>query len=469
MRSTFLPLLTLLAFAPGALQAAETDLVARGEYLTRAADCAACHATPSGTPWIGGRPFKMPMGIGVLYSANITPDPDTGIGRYTDDEWVEMMHHGIGRGGKHLYPAMPYNSYTLMSREDALAIKAYMFTVPPVRSTPPANELVFPANQRWLMAGWNLINNPDHRLKPADGKTAEWNRGAYLVEALGHCAQCHTPRNITMGLSGKQFAGAEQADWMAYNLTSDRDHGIGDWTDDQLVQYLGTGHAEGRGPASGPMAEAVENSLQYMTPADLRAMVAYLRDLPARSDGPLALRSASAAPGIAAVSASMGRGRPYNIAPNTDNPDSMGARVFAQACSGCHLPDGAGRQSSWAALGGDHSTGDPSGANMVQVLLHGSQIDTRQGLMFMHGFAGAYTNQELAAVSNYTIAQFSGRTGTLAAKDFVPPGTPPLGKILVATSAALILCVAAAAGFILLRRTRGRQAPTYDATSRSQA
>ena len=122
-----------------------------------------------------------------------------------------------------------------------------MFTVPPVRSTPPANDLVFPANQRWLMAGWNLINNPGHRLKPADGKTTEWNRGAYLVEALGHCAQCHTPRNITMGLSGKQFAGAEQADWMAYNLTSDRDHGIGGWTDDQLVQYLSTGHAEGAG------------------------------------------------------------------------------------------------------------------------------------------------------------------------------------------------------------------------------
>jgi len=267
------------------------------------------------------------MGIGVLYSANITPDPDTGIGRYSDDEWVEMMHHGIGRGGKHLYPAMPYNSYTLMSREDALAIKAYMFTQPAVRSTPPENELVFPANQRWLMAGWNLINNPGHRLKTVDGKSVEWNRGAYLVEALGHCAQCHTPRNITQGLSGKQFAGAEQADWVAYNLISDRDHGIGGWTDNQLVQYLGTGHADGRGPASGPMAEAVENSLRYMTQDDLSAMVVYLRDLPARTDGPPAVPAVAASPAINAASASIGAGRP------TSPPTPAARTAWAHAYS----------------------------------------------------------------------------------------------------------------------------------------
>ena len=459
MRATALCLVSLLAFAPTAAQAEDNDLVKRGEYLTRAADCAACHMSPAGIPWVGGRPFKMPMGIGVLYSANITPDPDTGIGKYTDDEWVEMMHSGIGRGGKHLYPAMPYNSYTLMSREDALAIKAYMFTQPAVRSTPPENDLMFPANQRWLMAGWNLINNPGRRLKPVDGKATEWNRGAYLVEALGHCAQCHTPRNITMGLSGKQFAGAEQADWLAYNVTSDKDHGIGGWTDDQLVQYLSTGQADGHGPASGPMSEAVENSLRYMTQGDLRAMVAYLRDLPARTDGPPAVPAATAAPAIIAASASLGAGRPSDIAPNADGPDSVGARVFAQACAGCHLPAGSGRQSPWAALGGDHSTGDTSGVNMIQVLLHGSQIVTEKGLMFMHGFAGAYTNEELAAVSNYTIAQYSGRTGTVRAKDFVPPSTLPLGKILVAASAAVVLCVGMVA-VALLRTTRWKKRAT---------
>ncbi len=396
-----------LLLAPGTARA-DDALVKRGEYLTRAADCAACHNSPSGQAWVGGREFKLPMG--VLYSPNITPDRDTGIGQYTDDEWVSMMHDGIGRGGRHLYPAMPYNSYTGMSRDDALAIKAYMFAQTPVKATAPDNRMRFPFNQRWLMAGWNLFNNPDRRLEPVADKSPEWNRGAYLVEALGHCAQCHTPRNFMQGLSGKHLAGASQQGWMSYNLTSDRDHGIGGWSDDQLVQYLGTGQAEGRGPAGGPMSEAVQHSLRYLTQPDLRAMVAYLRDVPARPDGPPAL-SAAAEPAPANVaSASTGGGA----------DGGLGARVFAQACAGCHLPDGAGRQSPWAALGGDHTTGDTSGTNIVQVLTHGAQIETDQGLMFMHAFTGAYTAAEMAAVSNYVIAHYSGRTGTVTAKDFKP-------------------------------------------------
>ncbi len=404
-------MLGLAVLAPGVARA-QDDLVKRGEYLTRAADCAACHNSPSGQAWVGGREFRLPMG--VLYSPNITPDPETGIGRYTDDEWVSMMHDGIGRGGKHLYPAMPYNSYTGMSRDDALAIKAYMFAQTPVKATAPENRMRFPFNQRWLMIGWNLFNNPDKRLEPVADKSAEWNRGAYLVEALGHCAQCHTPRNFMQGLSGKHFAGAPQQGWMAYNMTSDKDHGIGGWSDEQLVQYLGTGQAEGRGPASGPMAEAVQHSLRYMTPADLKAIVVYLRDVPALPDGPPAL-SAAAEPAPANVaSASTGGGADAAAA------NGLGARVFAQACAGCHLPDGAGRQSPWAALGGDHSTGDTAGHNIVQVLTHGSQIETDQGLMFMHGFTEAYTSAEMAAVSNYVIAHYSGRTGTVTAKDFKP-------------------------------------------------
>ena len=411
LRAGMAAMLGLLMLAPG-LARADDDLVKRGEYLTRAADCAACHNSPSGQAWVGGREFKLPMG--VLYSPNITPDRDTGIGQYTDDEWVEMMHHGIGRGGKHLYPAMPYNSYTGMSREDVLAIKAYMFAQTPVKATAPENRMRFPFNQRWLMVGWNLFNNPNRRLEPAADRSPEWNRGAYLVEALGHCAQCHTPRNFMQGLSGKHFAGASQQGWMSYNMTSDKDHGIGGWSDEQLVQYLGTGQAEGRGPASGPMAEAVQHSLRYMTPADLKAIVVYLRDVPPLPDGPPALSAAAEPAPANVVSASTGGGA------DAGSPGGLGARVFAQACAGCHLPDGAGRQSPWAALGGDHSTGDTAGNNIVQVLTHGSQIETDQGLMFMHGFTEAYTTAEMAAVSNYVIAHYSGRTGTVTAKDFKP-------------------------------------------------
>ncbi|HEY0293083.1 MAG TPA: cytochrome c, partial [Hansschlegelia sp.] len=211
----------VLAFAPVSARAdAQSDLVARGEYVTRAADCVACHTVPGGKQFTGGRPFKLPFG--VLYSPNLTPDETTGIAGYSDDDWVRMLHEGVGRGGKHLYPAMPYASYTGMSREDALAVKAYLMSLAPVHAPAPENDIGFPFNQRWGMMFWNLLNNPDKRFEPDPAKSAEYNRGAYLVDTLGHCGECHTPRNLTMGLkNSKKFAGAEQEGWLAYNLTSD--------------------------------------------------------------------------------------------------------------------------------------------------------------------------------------------------------------------------------------------------------
>ncbi|MCB8883683.1 c-type cytochrome [Acidisoma cellulosilytica] len=387
MRRLVLALLLSLA-APLAARAASTsDLVQRGEYLTRAADCAACHTAPGGTTYAGGRQFQLPFGD--LYSPNITPDKETGIGQYTDAQFIRVLHRGIGREGQHLYPAMPYPSYTKMSDEDALAIKAYLFSLPPVHAPTKPNNFGFPFNQRWLMVFWNLINNPDSRLQSDPSKSAAWNRGAYLVEALGHCAECHTPRNFMQAKSSRQFAGTIQAGWFAYNLTSDPVHGIGAWSDASLEEFLSTGKAPGHGLASGPMAEAIEYSLRYMTPDDIAAMVTYLRTIPARDDGPA-------------------------IVPATVTPlstASLGEHIFIRACAGCHLPNGTGRQSPWAALGGDHSTGDVTGTNVVQVLTNGSQIETNEGLMFMHPFTGAYTDDELAAVGNYVIGQFSGRQG----------------------------------------------------------
>ena len=372
---------------------AQSDLVKRGEYLTRAADCQACHSAAGGGAFAGGRAFTLPMG--VLYSPNITPDAETGIGRYTDDEFVRVLHSGVARGGKHLYPAMPYNSYTLMTRDDALAIKAYLFSLPAVHATAPANRMSFPYNIRAVMIGWNLLNNPDHRFTPDANATPERNRGAYLVEALGHCAQCHTPRTATQGLdTARAYAGAVQQGWNAYNLTSDAAHGLKNWSDAALEQYLSTGHADGHGPASGPMAEAVQYSLHYLTPSDIHAMVVYLRGIPAQPDGPEA---------------------PLPVVASQSNPDP-GRQLFAEACAGCHLPSGEGRQSAWASLRGDHSLGDPSATNMLQVLAHGSQIQTDQGLMFMHAFTRAYTDPELAEMANYAITQFGGRQGDVTAQ-----------------------------------------------------
>ncbi len=359
-------------------------LIARGEYLTRAADCEACHTNPGGEPFAGGRAFDLPFG--TLYAPNLTPDREHGIGAWSNAEFVRALHHGIGRNGEDLYPAFPYASYALLTDDDALAIRAYLATVKPVATTPPANDLKFPFNQRYLMRAWKLLFVPDHRFVADTSKDATWNRGAYLIGPLGHCGECHTPRDLLQGLDeSRKFAGTKQVGWLAYNLTSDPDHGIGSWSDAQLAQYLSTGHAEGRGPASGPMAEVVGFSLRYLSADDIHAMVTYLRSIPPQPDGPPAV----------------GRGAPAGAGKNP-----LGARIFVEACAGCHLPSGHGRQSPWAALAGSHTTGDPDANNLLQVLAEGTQIKTSQGLMFMHAFTSAYTDEELAAVANYTCAQF---------------------------------------------------------------
>ena len=395
-----------------AASAKADDLVAKGEYLTRAADCAACHTVAGGPMFAGGRAFVLPMG--TVYAPNITPDAKTGIGGYSDDDWLRMLQAGVARDGRHLYPAMPYASYTKLSRDDALAIKAYLFSLKPVETGPtPAATMKFPYDQRWGLAVWNLVNARNKRFTPDSGKSAAWNRGAYLVEALGHCGECHTPRNFMQGLKdAKAYAGANQQGWVAYNISSDKNAGIGGWSDEQLAQYLSTGQAPGRGPASGPMAEAIQYSLRYLTPDDIKAMVAYLRDRPAQPDGPPAVPAT-----VTAAAA-----------------DPMGAHLYNQACAGCHLPDGKGRQSPWAALGGSHSTGDVNGANLVQILAHGSQMETAQGLVFMHSFTGGYSDAELASIANYAIGQMSGRQGQVTAQqiknargpdDHKPTDPPP--------------------------------------------
>jgi mono/diheme cytochrome c family protein len=386
-------LMALMLLGPITAHAqAPSEQIARGEYVTRAADCAACHTLPGGQPFTGGRAFKLP--IGVVYSPNITPDAATGIGQYTDAQWLRVIHRGIDRVGAHLYPAMPYPSYTRMSDDDALAIKAYLFSLKPVHAVAPVNKVRFPFNQRWLMVFWNLVNNPDSRFSPDPSQSAAWNRGAYFVEALGHCGECHTPRNFMQALRGRRFAGTVQAGWLAYNLTSDPTHGLGGWSDAALSSYLSTGQAAGHGPASGPMGEAVGYSLRYMTPTDIAAVVTYLRTVPAEPDGPDAM--------------------PATIQPVETS--GLGQRIFVQACAGCHLPNGTGRQSPWAALGGSHSTGDVTGTNIVEVLANGTQIQTDRGLMFMHRFTEAYTDQELAAVANYVIGDIGGRRGQVSAQ-----------------------------------------------------
>ncbi len=222
---------------------AQASLVERGEYLARAADCMVCHTSQGGREYAGGFPFKLPFG--TLYSTNITPDKDTGIGNYSDEDFLNAMHRGVRRDGQRLYPAMPFTSYTYITDADALAIKAYLFSLAPVHAETPMNTLTFPFNQRWGMAFWSALFNPDTRFAPDTTQTAAWNRGAYIAEALAHCGDCHTPRNLAFALDNRQkFGGALTAGWRAYNISSDKDTGVGSWSKDDLVSYLSTGHAK---------------------------------------------------------------------------------------------------------------------------------------------------------------------------------------------------------------------------------
>lgn len=382
--------------------------IQRGEYIARAADCEACHTLGNGARYAGGLPFKLPFG--TIYATNITPDEETGIGRWNDAEFVRAVRQGVSRDGHNLYPAFPYTAYALMSDEDALALKDYLFTIPAARSTPPVSELSFPFNQRYLMRGWNLLFKPSSPYQPDQQRSPEWNRGAYLVEGLGHCGECHTPRNLLFARDeSRKFAGAITAGWMAYNLTSDREYGIGSWSDQQIADYLAKGHAEGRGAASGSMAEAVEYSLRFLTPEDIRAMVAYLRTVPPQRGGadisvdtdPPALRASTA----------------FSPPPEQAAEGSLGLTLFQGACASCHGWNGEGLQHPHASLRGSQTVNDPAGTNLLQVLIHGSHMTTNEGEVFMPAFGTAYSDPELAALANYVIGHFGNKQSSLTSMD----------------------------------------------------
>jgi mono/diheme cytochrome c family protein len=378
------------------------DLVARGEYLTRAADCAACHTVPGGKPFAGGLPFKLPM-IGTLYSTNITPDPETGIGAWSDDEFARAMHDGIGKGGKHLYPAFPYPSYALMTRSDALAIKAYLFSLKPVKYAPPPNDVSFPFNQRYLMMFWNVLFKPSHSFEPNVDQPAGWNRGAYLVEALGHCGDCHTPRNILFGLNNhRKFEGALIEGWKAYNITPNPKWGIGAWSDAQLQGYLAHGHADGRDSASGPMAEVIDKSLRFLSQEDIGAMANYVRSVPSKA----------ATGELAVVAAPTEQQAPKPIQADSGG-SRLGLHVFEGACIGCHSFDGTGAVSNYAALLGTRAVNDPEGTNATQAILQGTHLHTALGKVFMPGFGNGYSDAEIAAVVNFVTGRFGTNASAL--------------------------------------------------------
>jgi mono/diheme cytochrome c family protein len=381
---------------------AQASLVERGAYLARAADCMVCHTTQGGKEYAGGLGFKLPFG--TLYSTNITPDKETGIGNYSDQDFLNALHRGTRRDGARLYPAMPYTSYTYITDADVLAIKAYLFSLAPVRAAPPANTLTFPFNQRWAMAFWSELFNPDTRFEPDTSKSPEWNRGAYLAEALAHCGECHTPRNFAFALDNrKKFGGALTAGWRAFNISSDKATGLGAWSDDDIFSYLSTGHAAGHGTASGPMGEAVDHSFSQLAPEDIRAMVVYLRSVPAIASADLPATTAPAAPASHKDGGS--------------TPDPRGKMVFQGACVSCHGWTGESSLSPFATLTGAWAVNDPSATNVAQIVISGTRRHTPQDAVSMPAFGNAYSDVEIAAVANYVTARFGSKPSRITAQD----------------------------------------------------
>ncbi len=355
-----------------------------------------------GQRFAGERAFATPFG--VLYSPNITADRETGIGAWSDADFLRAVHRGIARNGERLYPAFPYESYTLIADQDVLAIKAYLFSMPVAHGAAPPNSLRFPFDQRWLMGIWAAFYNPDQRFRPHTDRSPEWNRGAYLVEALGHCGDCHTPRNLAQALDNRRkFSGTVISAWRAYNITPDPVSGIGTWSDDELAEYLRSGRAAGHGSAGGPMAEQVTASSGKLTGGDLHAVVIYLRSIPSiRTPDLPVVRSGPASDSPKAVQAAI---------------ELRGREIFEGACASCHGWSGVSPLTPYATLTGDRAVNDLSAMNVVQIVLSGARTPTAEAPVLMPAFADAYSDTEIAAVANYVTARFGAAPSRLTAQD----------------------------------------------------
>lgn len=379
------------ALQPGALPAhrntgavdATTQLIHKGEYLARAGDCVACHTAPGGREFAGGR--AMPTPFGNLYVPNITPDDKTGIGRYTPDEFYRMLHTGIARDGTLLYPAMPFASYTKVTREDSDAIYAYLMSVPPVHQPNRPHALRFPYNQRELLVGWRTLYFRQGEYQPDARQSAQWNRGAYLVQGLGHCAMCHTQVNALGGtVESRAFEGGmiPNQNWYAPSLTSNQEAGLGHWSVQDIKDLLQTGVSR-RSTVYGPMAEVTYNSLQYLSDEDIEAMAVYLKSLPEKDSGP-------------PPSSQARRVEPRVM--------ELGRRTYSQQCAMCHGEDGKGQPPAFPPLAGNQSITMASPVNAIRMVLNGGYAPGTRKNPRPHGmppFHHILDDEEAAAVVTY--------------------------------------------------------------------
>ncbi len=369
-----------LLLATCAAQAGDQDFtqVEKGRYLATAADCVACHTIPNGgKPFAGGRAIETPFGN--ITSPNITPDIETGIGSWTDKQFDNAVRNGVRPNGSRLYPAMPYTSYTKMSHDDVVAIRAYLNTVEPVRHPVVANTLPFPFNIRASMRVWDALYFNRGELKPDLQKPVDWNRGAFLVEGPGHCMACHTPKSFLGGdKSSEYLRGSYLQGWFAPDITNDERVGLGQWSSSDIVAYLKTGHNRITA-ATGPMAEEIEHSTSKLKDEDLAAMAAYLKSVPGSADSPATLKA--------------------------DDPVMVaGQAIYRDQCAACHQIDGKGVPQLFPSLAESSGVRSRDATTLIRIVLRGARsVATKKEPTApgMPSFGRQLNDEQVAAVVSY--------------------------------------------------------------------
>jgi mono/diheme cytochrome c family protein len=390
--------------------ATPAETIARGEYLSRAGDCVACHTVPSGKLFGGGRPMDTPFG--TLFTPNISSDKENGIGKWTSAEFYTMMHTGKSRDGTLLYPAMPFASYTKVTRADSDAIFAYLQSTPPIPQPNRPHELRFPFNQRSLLYGWRVLFLREGEYRPDPTQSVEWNRGAYLVEGLGHCTMCHTAINALGGNSpSKRFEGGliPLQNWYAPSLTSNKEAGLGDWSIKDISDLLQSGVSD-RGAVYGPMAEVVYDSFQYLNDDDIRSVAVYLKTLPARAgDKPEAANAA--------------------VAEEKNRLYPLGEKIYAAQCAVCHASQGQGKLPHFPPLANNQSIQMTSSVNPIRMVLNGGYAPGTFKNPKPYGmppFAQSLSDEEVAAVVTYIRTAWGNHGAPVSAHDVNALRSAPL-------------------------------------------
>ena len=400
MRAILAILVLCTATAAGEAQVqAPAETIARGKALTDAADCASCHTADPAKPFAGGKRIDTPFG--GIYSPNLTPDRDTGLGGWSDDEFYRALHDGIARDGSRYYPAFPYPNFTKITRDDVLAIRAYLATLTPFRNPQQPPELRWPLNYRVVMRGWNLLFFRRGEFEANPNKSEQWNRGAYLVEGAAHCGGCHTPKNIFgADKRGQPYGGGLVQGWFAPRLDGAERSGLKSWSVDDIVEYLQSGR-NGRSHAASLMAEVVVNSTSKMSDADVRAIAVYLKELPAGAPEPA-------------------------VTPPPEAGMKAGEAIYAHACIACHEADGSGAPRIYPPLPGNANLQSADPSSTLRIILDGAQTVTTPRAPNT-GSMPAYaklSDSEIADVANY-IRNSWGNAAPLVTPDQVAKARRP--------------------------------------------